>query len=171
MNEAYAQSLLELILQRKDAAELAEQINLIRELFEQNREYPVLLAHPSIQKSQKIGFLKESLGFADEMLLYFLEILMEDGMIAQSPEIFQIFSDLYEREQGISPFRISSAIPLTGEQKERLEKGLAKRFKKQIRAEYIVDPSLIGGLRIEGEGQIIDQSIPTRLQKMKEILA
>lgn len=168
MTEAYAKSLLELILQQKDPKKLAEQVGVLLELFEQNPEYPILLSHPSIPREERMENLKQSLEFADEILLFFMQILMEDGVIAYSPEILKMFADLYESEQGIAPFIISSVVELSEDQKERIEKGLAKKFNKTIRAEYRLDPTLVGGIRIEGLGQILDYSIPARLQKMKE---
>jgi hypothetical protein len=64
--------------------------------------------------------------------------------------------------------RVRSAVPLTKEERTILKERLRERFREEFILRTWVDPSLIGGLVIEAKGQIIDGSVSSRLEALKE---
>jgi F0F1-type ATP synthase delta subunit len=63
---------------------------------------------------------------------------------------------------------VFSAVQLTPSQQQMIEIRLIRMFKKQIELTAIVDPALIGGLRIVVGGVVIDDSIKRKLSDMKD---
>lgn len=66
---------------------------------------------------------------------------------------------------------VTSAAELDKKQIERLEKALAKAYGQSVTLNVEVDESLLGGLKVQVAGQIIDGSLSTRLQQAKLQLA
>lgn len=66
---------------------------------------------------------------------------------------------------------VTAASELDKKQLERLEKALAKAYGQSIRVNVEVDASLLGGLKVQVAGQIIDGSLSTRLHQAKLQLA
>jgi hypothetical protein len=64
--------------------------------------------------------------------------------------------------------RVRSAVPLTKEERTILRERLRERFREEFILRTWVDPSLIGGLVIEAKGQIIDGSVASKLEALKE---
>ena len=64
--------------------------------------------------------------------------------------------------------RIRSVVPLTKEERTILKERLRERFGEEFILRMRVDPSLIGGLVVEAKGQIIDGSVASKLEALKE---
>ena len=62
----------------------------------------------------------------------------------------------------------SARFPLSAQQKAKLEeKILAKFGLKSAELKEIVDPSIIGGVIVEANHQVIDGSLKTQLENIK----
>jgi F-type H+-transporting ATPase subunit delta len=62
---------------------------------------------------------------------------------------------------------IDSATPLDSDTRAALEAGLAHRYKRDMAITFVVDPALIGGIRIVAGSDLYDDSIKARLSAME----
>lgn len=62
---------------------------------------------------------------------------------------------------------ITTSVVLSDEEKQELEKKLAKKYGK-FKTEYYIDDELIGGIIIFDGDKVYDGSIRTQLNKMRE---
>ena len=65
---------------------------------------------------------------------------------------------------------VRSAVTLTDKQIERLSGALARITGKNVRVNVAVDPSVIGGIAVHVDGQIIDGTVATRLEHARRSL-
>lgn len=63
---------------------------------------------------------------------------------------------------------VRTALPLTAEERERLEAWLTRRFGRGWRLVYQVDPGVLGGVWLRVGDQVIDGSLRGRLQSLRE---
>jgi F-type H+-transporting ATPase subunit delta len=66
---------------------------------------------------------------------------------------------------------VSVAAPISKSQIENLEKALTGKYKQPIRVNLEIDPNLIGGVRVQIAGDVIDGSLSNRLKQAKLQLA
>jgi F-type H+-transporting ATPase subunit delta len=66
---------------------------------------------------------------------------------------------------------VRSAHDLTEADRERLEQALARQYGRDVHLNVIVDPSLLGGLRVEIGDDVIDGSVVARLDQARRKLA
>lgn len=66
---------------------------------------------------------------------------------------------------------VISATPISDAQLERLRAGLAKSAGRDLQLNLVIDPSIIGGLRVQIGDDVIDGSIETRLTDLRLQLA
>ena len=78
---------------------------------------------------------------------------------------------MIDTAKGILNGTIQSAIELDDETMCEIKESLEKRFSKKLILEHRVTPELIGGLRIQVGNMVIDASVKSRLENLKEILA
>jgi F-type H+-transporting ATPase subunit delta len=85
-------------------------------------------------------------------------------------EMIREYRDLQREQRGESEALVTSAVPLTEAEQEALRTKLEKRFGRKMLLKCEVDPSLLGGIRVETEGRVLDGSLRARLQEMKEVM-
>lgn len=74
-------------------------------------------------------------------------------------------------EAGLSLATVTSARPLAQEQVERLRAALSAQYGRELTLNQIIDPSLIGGLRVRVGDDVIDSSVATRINEVRLQLA
>ena len=65
---------------------------------------------------------------------------------------------------------ITSAVPLTADERQALENKLRAKFARPLSFEYKVDPALLGGVVAKVGDKIIDGSVATKLNALQESL-
>ncbi|WFR66318.1 F0F1 ATP synthase subunit delta [Curtobacterium flaccumfaciens] len=66
---------------------------------------------------------------------------------------------------------VITAEPLTDGQSARVARGLAAKYGKDISINHVVDPSVVGGVRVQIGGDVIDGTVSTRLSELRLQLA
>ena len=100
--------------------------------------------------------------------LRFLEGLQDnldnEGILAS----IKAFNELYENKKVLVNVKLTSAVPLTAEQKMRIMNKMEKRIgEATFFVKEVVDPTVIGGVRLESENHSFDNTIATKLKEMK----
>jgi F-type H+-transporting ATPase subunit delta len=58
---------------------------------------------------------------------------------------------------------VTVARPLSQEQKERLQKALERQLGRQVNLHVVVDPSVVGGARVQVGDEVIEGTVAGRL--------
>ena len=167
----YAEALFMLAAEEQKTEEYSRSLGLIRSVVQENPTYPEFLASPAIPLSERLAALDEAFGDSvPEYVLSFLKLLCENGRIRLLEECIAEFEKLSMAFSNRIAARVFSAIPLDEDQKQALCAKLEKISGKIVEPEYTVDPSLIGGIKIEIEGKTYDGSIKHRLYDVKDVM-
>jgi F-type H+-transporting ATPase subunit delta len=76
------------------------------------------------------------------------------------------FDELKREHEKVLKARITSAQPLSEEQRAGIVAALEGRYGKKIEAELDVDPELLGGARVQVGDQVIHASVRDALAQM-----
>ncbi|HHE51539.1 MAG TPA: ATP synthase F1 subunit delta, partial [Candidatus Acetothermia bacterium] len=98
-------------------------------------------------------------------------ILVKNGREGYIEMIYDEFERLRESEEGIVKVSVMTAKELSSEDRQSLSEHLAHTLGNEVRLDEHIDESLIGGLRIEVGGKVIDGSLRARLDELKTVLA
>lgn len=74
-------------------------------------------------------------------------------------------------ERGAELATVTVAAPLSAEQHDRLSRLLAESAGRSVKITTVVDPSVIGGVRIQLADDVIDGSVRARLDDLRQKLA
>ena len=167
----YAEALFELAAEEKQIAETLEGLKRAETAFAEEPGFTALLASPAIGKESRLAALDQAFrGRIPDILLGVLRMMTARGHVAFMAEMGREFEALAREYRGEAAARVISAVPLSEEEQEKLKAGLEKKFRRQVTLQCEVDPSLIGGVRVEIDGSVIDGSIKNKLDQIKEVM-
>lgn len=86
-------------------------------------------------------------------------------------ELLRHAASIVADEAGLAIATVSTATPLGAAQLERLRAGLATTYGRDLRINQIIDPALIGGVRVQIGDDVIDGSVASRLNELRLQLA
>jgi len=101
----------------------------------------------------------------EEVSKQFVSYLKEHYLLGKTHAILAAIDYAWKERYGISQIKITTAYPLTKKSLQTLEK-VARGASIETR----VDPSIIGGARLQIDDRILDGSIQGHLTSLKQIL-
>jgi F-type H+-transporting ATPase subunit delta len=99
-----------------------------------------------------------------------LRTVLDNGRLAALPEIAAQYSALVNASSGVSDAVIHSAFPIEPAQLDETVAALERRFKRKLNAQVVIDPELIGGIRVVVGDEVLDTSVKARLEQMRVAL-
>ncbi len=170
-SKAYGEALFAIAMEKNKVQEYAQQLETIAEVLKETPEYPMYLATPALPLSERILAIEEAFGKKmSEDVVSLLKLLCEHSHITTLSEVIQEFFKLEMAVSNTITVTVTSRIPLTEEQKEKLVQKLENKYRKHICPVYLLDESIIGGFTVTTEDYVIDGSVQKRLQRMKEVM-
>lgn len=109
-------------------------------------------------------------GAPSEAAKNLLRMVIENGRLSALPEIATQFQALVDARSGTSQATIESAFPIDAAQLASVTAAMEKRFGRKLEAHVVVQPELIGGVRVIVGDEVLDTSIRARLEQMKAAL-
>lgn len=145
---------------KKNAAQLDQAVRILAGVNTQ-------MQSPQISSAHKKLVLQETLKDFP-VALSFIGVLIDAKRYNLLTEICKRVHTLLDDRQGISRAIVTSARILSQAQQAAAQKALSARYGKTVEAHFKTDPSLLGGLQLECNGELIDGSIKTRLARLQE---
>ena len=172
MNGAvYGQSLYLLAKEEGLEEEILQQVKVLAECFEAQPDYLKLLASHDLPKQERIGILDRDFGGkVHGYVLNFLKLLTEKGYICRFSDCCKAYVSEFNADKGILEVRAVSAVALTDTQKVKLTKKLTAMTGKTVELSCKVDAAVLGGVRLQFDGQQVDGTVQSRLAEMEKQL-
>ncbi len=171
ISREYAEALFQLALEDGNTEAFAEGLDLAERELKNNPAFLSLLASPAIPREERMEAL--SAAFRERMPmpeLILLRLMVYRGHARQIGDMIACYRDLAREQRGESVAMVTTAVPLTAEETEKLRAKLEARFGRKIVINCQVDPALLGGIRVETEGRVLDGILKTRLHEIKEVM-
>ena len=167
----YGGSLYELAKEEQLTDELLSELETAVTCFGENADYIRLLTEENLPKKERCDLLDAAFEGAHPYLINFMKLLCEEGLL---PELFgcvQAYRAQYNADHGIIEATVVSAVPLQDASREKLLAKLAALTGKTVTLKEKVDPSVLGGLRLDMDGKRLDGTVQRRLETMRDEIA
>ncbi len=166
--DLYGQSLYDLAAEENLTDEILGEMSVVKEIFKENPDYVTLLSEPSIPRNERLQLVDEAFaGSLQPYLMNFIKILIEKGIIREFSACQKRFNKSYNEAHGIAQALATTAIPLDDAQLSQLKEKLEKISGKKILLEQKTDPGVLGGVRVDLEGQLFDGTVKGRLSELR----
>ena len=169
VDNVYGKALFDAAKERGKTALIGEEYKAVSKIFSDNPLLKKLLLIPTVSNPAKRDVVKKIFGGQiSEELLNFIYILIDKRRIGAWKDIGSFYEKLVLEHDGKTRGVLYSALPLDDQRAKAIEAKTSAAIGKEVRLEYRIDSSLIGGVRIYADGKLIDASIKTRLNNMKK---
>ncbi|XMB71832.1 ATP synthase F1 subunit delta [Mycoplasmatota bacterium WC30] len=126
-------------------------------------------AHPKISRIEKKEMLEKVVN--DKLLLNFLKVLVDNDRFSIITALVIAYQEILDELNKVMKVKVFSKKPLTKSNLEKIEKKLKNTYNRNIEIDVEIDSTIIGGFRIEFEGNVIDETINKQLDDLKSSLS
>lgn len=166
----YGQAVFELAQEAGSVDTWHKDLQLMAEVF-QDRQVEAYFLDPKRNISGKQAAAGKMFdGRVQPQALNLLRLLVERGRIEILPLVLDRFETLVRQSLGIVTAEVTTAIEIDHDEEQRIGERLSRMTGKRVRIEKKVDPAIIGGLVARIEDQLIDGSVVTSLQQLRQRL-
>ncbi|PPA69596.1 F0F1 ATP synthase subunit delta [Jeotgalibacillus proteolyticus] len=167
----YAQALFELALQNGQVDIVEADLRVVREVFEKNPEYTLLLQSPKVTKEQKKQLIQQAFNGLSSYVINTLSILIDRRRDNEIAALADAFIELSLTSRGTAVAYVSSATKLSEADQALVSQVFAGRVgKSNLQIQNHVDSSLLGGMSVRIGNRIFDGTLRSKLQRLEREL-
>ena len=171
IGSVYGEALYELACSEGLENTILDELKVLDESFHQEPGFVKLLCSHSVSKQERCQVLDDSFrGKINQYLLNFLKILTEKGYMHHFTHCCEAYTRHYNEDHNILSVRAVTAVPLTDRQAQALTQKLTRMTGKTILLDNRVDTTCLGGVRLDYDGQRLDDTICHRMESIRELL-
>jgi F-type H+-transporting ATPase subunit delta len=162
----YAEALFSLSVDEKQLEDVYKAFNAFTQA--QDKDIYSFLNHPKVSKNQKKEVLSKAID--NTLVKNFMNVLIDNSRIELLEDCFNEFKTIYNNQHKAMSAFVYSGVALEDSEMKQLQDNLGKKHNRNVTLENVVDPSILGGIKIEFEGNVLDQTINHYLHTLKSSL-
>jgi F-type H+-transporting ATPase subunit delta len=169
----YAQALLELGVEHGELDKIVEEMATIAQSWETSADLRNAVENPLVPQAAKkavVSELADRIG-ATPTVRHALMLLVDRRRAKALPYVAQTLRELADARRGLVRAEVTTAAPLGDAYFARLQGQLEKMTGKRVVIDRRTDASLIAGVVTRIGDRIIDGSLRTRLQSLRDTMA
>jgi F-type H+-transporting ATPase subunit delta len=169
--QVYARALFEVAGEQSKLDVMREQLGQFADAMKQNRELELFFFSPYFSSKEKQEGLDKLLDGADEQLMNFLKLLIENHRMPVIYRLRREYERLWERENRLLPVVLTSAVELDKQTVKDLGERIGERTGNTVALTTKVEPDILGGIVVQVGNSILDASIRNRLEQLRTQVA
>lgn len=171
VGDRYAESLFDLAKEENKVTQYLDDIKLVGEVLDSDPQIVQFFNHVLIENDKKIQLLDQSFkGNVNQYVLNFLKLLVQSRRIRYIDDIVKSYIKLSNQYLGIEEGMIYTPYELTDQQIQDIEKAISQKENKKVTLKVSIDPSLLGGIKVQIANRIYDGTIKNKVEMLKKEL-
>lgn len=156
----------------EDVPRALDELAVVRELMEKSGEFRGLLVNPRFtfeEREKALKKISERLYLSDGTARFVLR-LAEGRAASALGAVIRTVTALYLEKKKRARATVITPVDTDGQYEDALKASLKKLTGRDIDIEYVVDPSLLGGVLVKVGSTMYDSSIKGQLRLLKDDL-
>ena len=170
MNELTSRYAMALFSLKRDSNELIktqEEVKELIKIIKEDKEFVFLLDSHHLSKDERLEIVDKVFFSIDEQIKDFIKIIVENNRAMYLLQIFEDFNSLVNDYRGVKEGLVYSAMALNEEQLQKITSTISKKENKPVELKNVIDPTLIGGVKVVINDHIYDGSVKHHIEHMK----
>jgi F-type H+-transporting ATPase subunit delta len=164
----YARAIFELAHDEGNVEAWGRRLAQVREVLS-DPEVARALTNPTIATEQRMALVSDLFDGGEATNL--AKLLIESDRVRDVEAIDEEFQRLADEAAGRVRATVTTAVELSSQDRDRVAEELSRRLGKEIHLDVLVDPGILGGLKLQYGDRLVDASVATRLQQLRRRLA
>ena len=154
------------------AAQALSELALIEQLMVKSPEFRSLLMNPGFSQAEKEGAIRKVAEKAkvSDTVTKFVVYLTRERLINALSEILRTATEIYREKKKQVKAVVFAPGEVAKSYEERLKAALRKLVDRDVEVEYVIDPSLLGGVLVKLGSTMYDSSVKGQLRLLKDEL-
>ena len=166
---SYAEALVAVVQAEADLAASEDELFAVAQALADSDELREVLADRRIPAARRQQIVEDLLGGqVAEVTVALVSMVVGAG---RGGDLVRIIEAAVERSAGLrnkAVAEVRSAVVLSADQQQRLGEALQRATGKDVTVKVIVDPTVLGGLVTRIGDEVIDGSVRTRINQLRE---
>jgi len=169
---AYARILFDLANVSDAVDDVDRDMKAVVETVQGSVELREVFSDDSVPGSKKREIMSELFsGTHSPEVIAVATLVIERGAVRRLAEVYAAFSEIAEAERGIVVAEVTTAIPITDSIRELLKDKVSSALGKPVSLRECIDDSILGGVRINVAGRVLDGTLLSQLDEMRTVLS
>lgn len=166
---AYADAAYTIARAEGSLSEVEDELFRLGRILESSEELRSSLTDPHLPASRRQQIVEDLLeGKATPTTIAIVSMIVGSGRAADLPKIAQDLVQRSASDKGETVAEVRSAVALTEEQIARLSEALKARTNQDVTIKNVVDPTVMGGIVTQIGDSVLDGTVRTRLNQLRE---
>ena len=167
--QSYAQAILAVASAESYAAQIEDEIYRFSQVLQSSEELKSTLSDASIPSTRRQQIVEDLLeGQATQTTVALVSMIVAAGMGGDIKAIADKVVGLGAESRDKAVAEVYSVVDLSSDQQQRLAAALKSATGKDVEMKVIIDESVMGGLLVQIEDEVIDGTVRTRLKQLRE---
>ncbi|MEO8744782.1 MAG: ATP synthase F1 subunit delta [Candidatus Dormiibacterota bacterium] len=162
--------MFELATEQGQVADWGRRLEKVRELLS-DAEVAAVLTNPTIAIDQRMALVSGAPHLFDDEATNFAMLLIESNRVRDVAEIQDEFERLADEAVGRVRATVTTAVELSTSDRHQVAEDISSRLGKEVRLDVVVDPRILGGLKLQYGDRLVDASVAARLEQLRRRLA
>ena len=173
----YSNALYGIAIDKNIQNKIYEESKELLDIFSKNNDFENLFKSPLLNKKKQVEVVSEL--FSDKKdnkivvskdLFGLIVLLAKNSRLNIFQEVLKRFMQLHTSDNKEVKVYVTSVIKLSDNLEDQLKKTLSKNGKMKVKVINLIDKDLLGGLIIQIGSNLIDTSIRSKLNKVKNVM-
>lgn len=171
LDRRYALALYKVAEEKGKVEQYLQELKNIVVLINNDEDFMKLIKHPQISTSSKKKLFTDIFkGKVDEDLLSFLLVLIDKGRILELEGKLKEMEKISLERKNTVIAKVKTVVSLQDDEKKNLVENLERKFNKKVLLEEELDSSILGGVYVHVNDEVIDGTVKSKIEEMKKLM-
>jgi F-type H+-transporting ATPase subunit delta len=166
----YAQAVFQIALENDSLDQWSSDLDQIADALGSS-DFFAFLDAPQVPEREKLQGIDTVLAGVSDLARNLVGVLVDHRSVKFAVSVRDQFMALVDAHNGVARASVTTAVPLTDEQRGRVEELLGELMGAKVDTSEDVDPQIVGGIIARVGDHLIDGSVTTKLRNMQDALA
>src|SRR5699024_967034 len=164
----YADALYTLAKEQETLDEVIQDISVVKIVFENNPNLSNVLEHPNISNQDKETIIESAFADVSKDVVHTIRLLVERKRTDLIIPMIDLVKEQFDSQSGLARIDVTTTKSLTESQTKRVIETFKKRLNKtEIILNEIIEPSVIGGIKIRYGNRVYDGTVKNNLNRLE----